>query len=107
MGLLAADGVEEGSHARRQRLLAQFLATCPKIPHRVRDAFTLVDAGRVELFRSGATVGAVIREPAREGTPVGYTIVQPDHCRCADRQAWPSQKCVHLLALEIVEALVQ
>jgi hypothetical protein len=93
------------SCSRRQQVLGVFLTTYAESPQRVLNAFTLVDEGRVELFRSGATVGAVIRAPGREAPQAGYVIVQRDHCCCAERRAQPAHKCVHLLALEIVEAL--
>ena len=97
----------EESSTRRQRVLEQFFATYPAIPHRVREALTLVDEGRVEVFRSGPLVGAVILETGSEGSQASYTIVQQEHCPCTERRAGPVHLCVHLLALELVAALAQ
>ena len=97
----------EESSARHQRVLEQFFATYPAIPHRVQEAFTLVAEGRVEVFRSGPLEGAVILETGSEVPQASYTIVQQEHCPCTERRAWPSHPCVHLLALAIVAALAQ
>jgi hypothetical protein len=97
----------EESSARHQRVLEQFCATYPAIPHRVREAVTLVDEGRVEVFRSGPLVGAVILETGSEGPQARYTIVQQEHCPCMERRAGPAHPCVHLLALALVAALAQ
>jgi hypothetical protein len=97
----------DGPRAELQPLVEQFLATYPEIPQRVLDAIALVHAGRVELFRSGDTVGAIIAETSLEGAPPSYRILQPDHCGCAEAHTSPHHKCVHLLAVEMVDALAQ
>ena len=97
----------DSTRAQPQPLVAHFLATYPEIPHRVLDALALVDEGRIELFRGGETVGAVLTETGMVGDPASYRIIHQDHCRCPEGQAGPQRKCVHLLALEIVDALAQ
>jgi hypothetical protein len=97
----------EERSARHQRVLEQFFATYPAILHRVREAVTLVDEGRVAVFRSGPLVGAVILATGSEGPQARYTIVQHEHCPCTERRAGPAHPCVHLLALELVAALAQ
>jgi hypothetical protein len=97
----------DGPRAELQPLVEQFLATYPEIPQRVLDAVALVHAGRIELFRSGDTVGAIIAETSLEGAPPSYRILQPDHCGCAEAHTSPSHKCVHLLAVEMVDAFAQ
>jgi hypothetical protein len=77
------------------------------MPSRILDALQVVDEGRIEVFRTGETVGAVIAEPGREGVHAGYRVLQQGHCRCADEQEGPQRPCVHLLALEMVDALAQ
>jgi len=97
----------DGIRAEQQPLVEQFLALYPEIPQRVLDAIALVHAGRVELFRSGDTVGAIIAETRLEGAPPSYRILQPDHCGCAEARTSPHRKCVHLLAVEMVDACAQ
>jgi hypothetical protein len=94
-------------HAQQQPLVEQFLAIYLESPHRVLDAIALVEEGRIELFRHGETVGAVIAEPGLEGVPASYRILQQDHCHCTEAQQWPPHPCGHLLALALVDALAQ
>jgi hypothetical protein len=94
-------------HAQQQPLVEQFLAIYPESLHRVLDVITLVEEGRIELFRHGETVGAVIAEPELEGVPASYRILQQGHCHCTEAQQWPPHPCVHLLALALVDALAQ
>ena len=71
-------------HAEPQPLVEQFLALYPELPHRVLDALALLEQGRIELFRHGETVGAVITEPEREGGPASSCILQQEHCHCSE-----------------------
>lgn len=91
-------------HAQQQPLVEQFLAIYLESLHRVLDAITLVEEGRIELFRHGETVGAVIAEPGLEGVPASYRILQQDHCHQQFFTPYPDS---HHDTLRLHGALVQ